>query len=158
MFIPDVDAEPDGISASKLIFLLASLAASGVLDTPASPLPTTGVLDHAPCAGLGVMFTKSAKLKPTEGVVAPKPSMVDAPPTAAVLVPPGVVIIDEGRGVCLGGGVDGATSVVLVLVVVEVRCERGVLASGRSCVFSLLLLSLMELRLPALAGEGDEAR
>ena len=95
------------------------------------------------------MFTKSAKLKPTEGVVAPKPSMVDAPPAAAALVPPGVVIIDEGRGVCLGGGVDGATSVAVVVV----RCERGVLASGKSFVPVLSLLSF-----PALAGEGDVAR
>ena len=116
------------------------------------------------------MLTKSAKLKPPmEGVVAPKPSMVDAPPAAAVFVPPGVVIIDDGRGVCFGGGVDGAASVVVLVlafvVAVEVRCERGVLASGRSFVLELefsllllLLLLLLPLPWPIFAGEGDEAR
>ena len=86
--------------------------------------------------------------------MAPKPSIVDAPPAAAALVPPGVVIIDDGRGVCLGGGVDGAASVMVVVV----RCERGVLASGKSFAPALSLLMSSLLSFPALAGEGDVAR
>ena len=46
------------------------------------------------------MLTKSAKLKFCEGVLMPKPSRL--------LAPPGVDIMDDGRGVCFVGGVDGA--------------------------------------------------
>jgi hypothetical protein len=47
------------------------------------------------------MFRNSAKLRFADGVLRPKPGN-GAPP------PPGVDIIEEGRGVDLGGGVDGA--------------------------------------------------
>jgi hypothetical protein len=46
------------------------------------------------------MLRNSAKFRLVEGVARPKP--VYAAP------PPGVDIIDEGNGVCLGGGVEGA--------------------------------------------------
>lgn len=51
-------------------------------------------------AGLGVTLQKSAKLKLLEGVLSAKPKRP--------LLPPGVCIIDDGRGVVLDGGVDGA--------------------------------------------------
>ena len=53
----------------------------------------------APCAGLGVTLTKSAKLKLVPGVCGPKVSRL------APLVPG--VMCDEGSGVDLHGGVDG---------------------------------------------------
>jgi hypothetical protein len=52
-------------------------------------------------AGLGVIFRNSAKLRFADGVLRPKPGK-GAPP------PPGVDIMEDGRGVDLGGGVDGA--------------------------------------------------
>lgn len=52
------------------------------------------------CAGLGVIFRNSAKLR-LFGVVAMKP------PNACPL-PPGVDIMDEGNGVVFEGGVEGA--------------------------------------------------
>lgn len=82
-----------GMSESKLSLLLASRAALGVLAVP-------GVLAQLPCAGLGVTLQKSAKLKFCEGVWNPKPN--------TPLVPPGVDIMDEGSGVVLEGGVEGA--------------------------------------------------
>lgn len=83
----------EGRSVSKLSFLLASRAAAGVLPAP-------GVRVQCPCAGLGVTLTKSAKLKVVPGVVGAK-FMKPAP-----LVPG--VICDDGRGVDLLGGVEGA--------------------------------------------------
>lgn len=75
---------------------LASRTAAGVL--------LAGVRFHdepyCACAGLGVMLRNSAKFR-LFGVVATKP------PYACPL-PPGVDIIDEGRGVVFDGGVDGA--------------------------------------------------
>lgn len=62
-----------------------------------------GVRFHEPptCAGLGDMFKNSAKFRFAPGVARPKPGK--GPP------PPGVDIIDEGSGVCFGGGVEGAS-------------------------------------------------
>lgn len=57
--------EVGGISVSKLSFLRASFAAAGVR-------PAIGVRVQLPWAGLGVTFTKSAKLKFVPGVVGPK--------------------------------------------------------------------------------------
>lgn len=85
----------DGMRLSKLSFRLVLLVA-GVR-------PTRGVRGKAACAGLKV--TKSAKLKLVPGVVEPKPSQFDP-------FMPGV-ICDEGRGVDLHGGVDGAWTAVL---------------------------------------------
>lgn len=48
------------------------------------------------------MFRNSAKLRFAEGVARPNPEK-GAPP------PPGVFIIEDGRGVDLGGGVEGAS-------------------------------------------------
>jgi hypothetical protein len=75
----------------------ASRTAAGVLGPPA-----IGVRFQFPltCAGLGVMLRNSAKFRLVEGVARPKP--VYAAP------PPGVDIIEEGNGVCFGGGVEGA--------------------------------------------------
>lgn len=52
---------------------------------------------HCFCAGLGVMFTKSAKSNPCPGVL------------GKMLPPPGVIIMDDGRSnlLVLGGGVVG---------------------------------------------------
>lgn len=47
------------------------------------------------------MFRNSAKLRLADGVAIPKPAK-GAPP------PPGVDIMDDGRGVDFGGGVEGA--------------------------------------------------
>lgn len=47
------------------------------------------------------MLTNSAKLKFADGVLSPKPEK------GAPMPPPGVVIMDEGRGVDFGGGVEG---------------------------------------------------
>jgi hypothetical protein len=68
-------------------------------------LPATGVRFHGPCAGLGLQLTKSAKLKFMPGVLGPKPKN-PFPPV------PGVMW-DEGRGVDLHGGVEGAWITVL---------------------------------------------
>jgi hypothetical protein len=82
---------------SKLSRRRASRTAAGVLGPPA-----TGVRFHdAPtCAGLGDMLRNSAKFRFVDGVARPKP--VYAAP------PPGVDIIEDGSGVCFGGGVEGA--------------------------------------------------
>lgn len=85
-----------GTILSKFRFRRASRIAAGVLFT-------TGVRFQDAvwaCAGLGVMFRNSAKLRLAEGVVRPNPGK--GPP------PPGVPIMDDGRGVALGGGVEGA--------------------------------------------------
>lgn len=60
--------------------------------------------DHAPCAGLGVTLTKSAKLNGMPGVVGAHPRKP--------LVPG--VMCDEGSGVDFDGGVEGATMGVLI--------------------------------------------
>lgn len=60
-----------------------------------------GVLGKPVCAGLGVMFTKSEKSKPWDGVLGP-PNTDKRP-----LPPPGVFIMDEGKSSFLGGGVEG---------------------------------------------------
>lgn len=60
-----------------------------------------GVLGHAVCAGLGVMFTKSEKSNICEGVWGFPYNGVRPPP-------PGVVIMEDGSAMCLGGGVEGA--------------------------------------------------
>lgn len=88
-----------GRSASKLIFLLAELAVIGVF-------AILGVFGQCPWAGLGVTLQKSAKLKFVDGVLGWKPNSP---------VPPGVDIMDDGRGVALDGGVDGACILVLVV-------------------------------------------
>jgi hypothetical protein len=95
-----------GRSVSKFRRRRASRAAAGVL-------PPAGVRFHDPlaCAGLGVILRKSAKLILVEGVFRPKPG--NAAP------PPGVDIMDDGRGVAFGGGVDGAM-------------KRGLADSGRA--------------------------
>ena len=88
-----------GMTLSKFSFRLASRVA-GVL-------PATGVRENDRCAGLGVTFTKSAKLKlAVPGVFGPKPRK-PAPPM------PGV-ICDDGSGVDLCGGVEGGWTTVLV--------------------------------------------
>jgi hypothetical protein len=86
-----------GMRLSKLSRRRASRAAIGVLPGP-------GVLVQAPAiwAGLGVMLRNSEKLRLAPGVLRPKPAK-GAPP------PPGVDIMDEGKGVDFGGGVEGAT-------------------------------------------------
>ncbi|KAI4120509.1 MAG: hypothetical protein LQ347_007083, partial [Umbilicaria vellea] len=81
-----------GTKVSKLRRFRASFAASGVLGRPGVRLP------NAPCAGLGVTLTKSAKLNCWPGVL--KPAM-NPPPV------PGVVIMDEGSARWLEGGVEG---------------------------------------------------
>lgn len=85
-----------GKRLSKFSRRRASRAATGVL-------PATGVRfqDELTWAGLGDMLRKSAKLRLVEGVCKPKPGKA-APP-------PGVDIIEDGSGVDLGGGVDGAS-------------------------------------------------
>lgn len=70
----------------------------------AGVLPASGVRLNAPCAGLGVTLTKSAKLKLVPGVLGPKPIQFEP-------FIPGVMW-DEGRGVDLQGGVEGAWTVV----------------------------------------------
>lgn len=82
---------PGGIKLSKFSLRLASIAARGVLGNPGVRLPT-----NAPCAGLGVTFTKSAKLNCWLGVL--------NPPT------PGVDIMAEGATCLFEGGVDGANT------------------------------------------------
>jgi len=83
-----------GSRASKFSFLLAEVATVGVF-------VIFGVLGQCPCpcAGLGVTLQKSAKLKLVDGVFGGKPNSP---------VPPGVDIIEDGRGVAFEGGVDGA--------------------------------------------------
>src|SRR5690349_7896816 len=85
-----------GTRVSKLMRRLASRTAAGVL--------LAGVRFHeepnCACAGLGVMLRNSAKFR-LFGVVATKP------PYACPL-PPGVDSIEDGSGVVLDGGVDGA--------------------------------------------------
>lgn len=80
-----------GIKVSKLSRLRAELTARGVL-------AVAGVFGHCAWAGLGVTLQKSAKLKLLEGVL--------GNPKRPVL--PGVFMMEDGRGVDLGGGVDGA--------------------------------------------------
>lgn len=82
---------------SKLSLRLAPVA--GVL-------PATGVRVKAPCAGLGVTLTKSAKLKLVPGVLGPKPIQFEP-------FIPGVMC-DDGSGVDLHGGVEGAWMTVLL--------------------------------------------
>lgn len=86
-----------GSIVSKFSRRRASRAAAGVF-------PATGVRFHdvPTCAGLGLMFRKSAKLIFAEGVLRPKPGKGASPPR-------GVDIIDEGRGVDFIGGVEGAS-------------------------------------------------
>lgn len=79
-----------GMSVSKLS--LRRVPVAGVL-------PAAGVRANAPCAGLGVTLTKSAKLKLVPGVLGPKPIQFEP-------FMPGVMC-DEGRGVDLQGGVEG---------------------------------------------------
>ena len=86
-----------GMRLSKLSLRLAPPVA-GVL-------PATGVRVNAPCAGLGVTLTKSAKLKLVPGVLGPKPIQFDP-------FMPGV-ICDDGSGVDLHGGVEGGWMLVL---------------------------------------------
>lgn len=98
--------EEGGTRLSKFNFRLASRAAAGVL-------PATGVLANDPCAGLGVTFTKSAKLKlVVPGVFGPKPRK------PAPLMPG--VMCDDGNGVDLHGGVDGGWTTVLVCCIFAV--------------------------------------
>lgn len=85
-----------GRRLSKFSRRRASRAAAGVF-APAG----VRVQDPPICAGLGVMFKNSAKLRFADGVLRPKPGN-GAPP------PPGVDIMEDGRGVDLGGGVEGA--------------------------------------------------
>ncbi|KAG9967169.1 hypothetical protein KCU61_g610, partial [Aureobasidium melanogenum] len=81
--------EPGCNRSSKLSFRCGSRADRGLL------------LDaQLTWAGLGVTLQKSAKLKLLEGVLSANPKRP--------LLPPGVCIIDDGRGVVLDGGVDGA--------------------------------------------------
>jgi hypothetical protein len=80
-----------GMRLSKLSFRRASFVA-GVLAAPG--------VRHGACAGLGVTLTKSAKLKLVPGVLGPKPRK------PAPLVPG--VMCEDGSGVDLAGGVDGA--------------------------------------------------
>lgn len=80
-----------GMRLSKFSFRLAPLVA-GVL-------PARGVRANAPCAGLGVTLTKSAKLKLVPGVFGPKPIQFEP-------FMPGVMC-DDGSGVDLHGGVEG---------------------------------------------------
>lgn len=89
------ELSPGGIMLSKLMRRLASRTAAGVL-------VATGVRFHdgPTCAGLGDMFRNSAKFKLVDGVARPNPAK--GPP------PPGVDIIDDGNGVALEGGVEGA--------------------------------------------------
>lgn len=91
-------SEDGGIRLSKFSRRLASRTAEDVL--PA----VTGVRfqeePNCACAGLGVMFRNSAKLR-LFGVVAMRP------PNAWPLSPV-VDIMDDGRGVVLEGGVEGA--------------------------------------------------
>lgn len=86
-----------GTRLSKLSRRLASRTAAGVL-------LVAGVrFQEEPnwaCAGLGVMFRNSAKFR-LFGVVAMKP------PNCCPL-PPGVDIMEDGKGVVFEGGVDGA--------------------------------------------------
>lgn len=85
---------------SKFSFRLASRAAAGVR-------PATGVRDHGACAGLGVTLTKSAKLKlVVPGVFGPK-ARKPAP------FMPGVMC-EDGSGVALLGGVEGAWTTILL--------------------------------------------
>ena len=67
--------------------------------------PATGVRLHGPCAGLGVMLTKSDKQKFVPGVFGPKPRK----PFPVV---PGVMW-EDGRGVDFIGGVVGGWTMVL---------------------------------------------
>jgi hypothetical protein len=96
--VPMCGASPvGGWRFSKLRRRRASRTAAGVLGPPA-----IGVRFQFPltCAGLGVMLRNSAKFRLVEGVARPKPAYA-APP-------PGVDIIEDGNGVCFGGGVEGA--------------------------------------------------
>lgn len=70
-------------------------------ETVCGVLIVPGVLGHGRWPGLGVILTKSEKSKFCDGVCgAPNTDSSPEPP-------PGVVIIDEGRAIFLGGGVDG---------------------------------------------------
>jgi hypothetical protein len=82
---------------SKFKFRRATVC--GVLMVPGVFI--AGVLGHARCPGLGVIFTKSEKSKFCEGVCG-APKTESNPPPA-----PGVVIIEEGKAIVFGGGVDG---------------------------------------------------
>jgi|SRR5690242_8441338 len=86
-----------GTRLSKLIRRLASRTAAGVLLVAGVRFQEE---PYWACAGLGVMLRNSAKLR-LFGVVAMKP------PNACPL-PPGVDIMDDGRGVVFEGGVEGA--------------------------------------------------
>lgn len=97
-----LDALGGGIRESKFKRRRVSRAVAGVL-----AVTVPGVLVHAPCAGLGVTLTNSAKLKAVLGVLGPL-----APHNNCV---PGVCIIpEEGRGVPFAGGVAGAKDSVLL--------------------------------------------
>ena len=99
-----IGLEVGGISVSK--FSLRLVAVPGVLPP--------GVRVHCACAGLGVTLTKSSNLKLVLGVWGPKM------PKALPLVPG--VMCDEGRGVDLQGGVDGAWACA-GLIVLELPTE-----------------------------------
>lgn len=63
-----------------------------------------GVFEKPFCAGEGVIFTKSAKSKFCEGVLgAPNPdeNILGVPKA------PGVFIMDDGKAMFFGGGVEG---------------------------------------------------
>jgi hypothetical protein len=84
-----------GRRVSKLSRRRASRAAAGVR-------AAMGVRFHDTLtwAGLGDMLRNSAKFRLADGVLRPKPW--NGPP-------PGVDIMEDGRGVDLGGGVEGAS-------------------------------------------------
>lgn len=86
-----------GTRLSKLMRRLASRTAAGVLLVAGVRFQDE---PYCACAGLGVMFKNSAKFK-LFGVVAMNPPYVCP-------LPPGVDIIDDGRGVVFDGGVEGA--------------------------------------------------
>lgn len=86
-----------GTSVSKFSLLRASRAAADI-----GVLPAIGVRFHdwLTWAGLGDMLRKSAKFRLALGVCRPKPKFGP---------PPGVDIMDDGRGVDFDGGVDGGS-------------------------------------------------
>jgi hypothetical protein len=93
--------EPSPVGGGKLSKLMRRLASRAAEDVFVA---VTGVRFHedpnCACAGLGVMLRNSAKLRLFGVVATPQPAY-DGPP-------PGVDIMDEGRGVVLEGGVEGA--------------------------------------------------
>ena len=78
------------VGLPKVSVRRASFTARGVFAGPGVIPP------NAPCAGLGVTLTKSAKLKFCPGVLK-RPKVL-----------PGVLSIDDGNWACFDGGVHGA--------------------------------------------------